>query len=145
MTSRMTMICSVIYRNLLVRRVYVAVSSYKLLFTNFVKNRCISPLSLVKQVNSDHVHYEQLTDIYTHSIKCTMYEIWQTVTKVSVYQPMTLSGTVHICMDSYSVFNTKSNDIITNKPVTYTVSATDIVMQPIYQEYGASGGSGHGF
>jgi len=36
--------CGVIYQNLLDRRVYIAVSSYKLLFINFVENRCISPL-----------------------------------------------------------------------------------------------------
>jgi len=38
--------CCVIYQSLLHRRVYIAVSSWKLLFINFVKNRCISPLSL---------------------------------------------------------------------------------------------------
>jgi len=38
--------CCVIYQSLLHRRVYIAASSWKLLFINFVKNRCISPLSL---------------------------------------------------------------------------------------------------
>ena len=36
--------CGVIYQHSLRRRVYIAVSSYKLLFINFVKNRCISLL-----------------------------------------------------------------------------------------------------
>jgi len=53
--------CCVIYQNLLHRRVYIAVSSWKLLFINFVKNRCISPLRghlyevfVVKSTASSH-------------------------------------------------------------------------------------------
>jgi len=36
--------CGVIYRNFIHIQVYIAVSSLKLLFIDFVKNRCISPL-----------------------------------------------------------------------------------------------------
>jgi len=37
--------CGTIYQHLLRTCVCIAVSSYKLLFINFVKNRCISPLT----------------------------------------------------------------------------------------------------
>ena len=52
--------CGVIYQNLLDRRVYTAVSSYKLIFINFVENRCISPLSQLKSCQLLH-HCTKIT------------------------------------------------------------------------------------
>jgi len=66
MTSRMTMsrritiqkrplnfyllaFCGIIYQNLLHRQVYIAVSSQKLLFINFLKSCCMLPLSWFSQ------------------------------------------------------------------------------------------------
>jgi len=40
----------IIYQNMLHRRVYIAVSIWKLLLMKLVKNRCISPLSMKSTV-----------------------------------------------------------------------------------------------
>ena len=45
--------CCVIYQNLLHRRIYIAVSS------NFVKNRCISPLKHMNRVNSNQINQQR--------------------------------------------------------------------------------------
>ena len=41
---------NVIYQNLFRKFVYIAVIYYKLLFINFVKNRCISPLNNARRL-----------------------------------------------------------------------------------------------
>jgi len=67
----------IIYQNLLHIRVYIAVSSSKLLFINFVKNRCISPLMF----DTDHgivPQYSSCDNSQLRSSTCGNFTVHQT-------------------------------------------------------------------
>jgi len=59
--------CNVIYQNILRKSVYIAVSSYKLIFIHFVKNRRISSLT------RDGVQYQPKPK-RTHSCVSLLFE-----------------------------------------------------------------------